>query len=271
MLAEIQLIEGSWSRRVYFSELLKAPALEPGRLPADPRTRRPEDLLRTSSWRGSASRRPPARRRRDAPRVLRCGEEDRIGLRDAPRLLVGAEGGRGVAGLDSRVSSTPAPRSSRISKKPRCSSRLRGCNRSMREPARRSSSRSPTANSDFECRRVVNAVVRADPDPRRSATMLEPSIPIESDFEQASFLMTLPKRSRSGATPAAILPCGGIDRFVVRTSARAQSVVKRSDVAPETVIAMLRDEGCGLQSRERAGAADGRRDPSSDRRGPRST
>ena len=42
-----------------------------------------------------------------------------------------------------------------------------------------------TVDSDFECRRVVSAVVRADPSPETLATMLDPSIAIDSDFEQA--------------------------------------------------------------------------------------
>ena len=40
---------------------------------------------------------------------------------------------------------------------------------------------------------MVSAVVRADPSPETLATMLDPSIAIDSDFEQASFLIDIAK------------------------------------------------------------------------------
>ena len=74
-----------------------------------------------------------------------------------------------------------------------------------------------TVGSDYECRRVVSAVVRADPSPETLATMLDPSIAIDSDFEQASFLIDVAKSQPDRrATPGAVLQGRRYDQLIVR-------------------------------------------------------
>ncbi len=98
-----------------------------------------------------------------------------------------------------------------------------------------------TVDSDFECRRVVSAVVRADPSPETLATMLDPSIAIDSDFEQASFLIDVAK-SQSIDGPLRAPFFKGVDTIdsSFERGRVLQAVVKRGNLPPETIVAVLR-------------------------------
>ena len=98
-----------------------------------------------------------------------------------------------------------------------------------------------TVGSDYECRRVVTAVVRADPSPETLATMLDPSIAIDSDFEQATFLIDMAK-SQSIDGPLRAPFFKGVDTInsSYERGRVLQTVVKRGNLSPETVMAVLR-------------------------------
>jgi hypothetical protein len=74
VLAEITLIEGSWSKRVYFTELLKSPG--PDTATVRQALEQAGRSTRTSSSRACCRHRPSPRGRCDAPDVARCGEDD---------------------------------------------------------------------------------------------------------------------------------------------------------------------------------------------------
>ena len=119
-----------------------------------------------------------------------------------------------------------------------------------------------TVDSDYECRRVVSAVVRADPSPDTLATMLDPSIAIDSDFEQASFLIDVAK-SQSIDGPLRAPFFKGVDTIEssFERGRVLQAVVKRGNLlaGDRRGRAAIRAEH-GQRPRGVAGAADRRRD-----------
>ena len=98
-----------------------------------------------------------------------------------------------------------------------------------------------TVGSDYECRRVVSAVVRADPSPETLATMLDPSIAIDSDYEQATFLIDVAK-SQSVDGPLRAPFFKGVETIssAYERGRVLQAVVKRGNLPPATIVAVLR-------------------------------
>ena len=193
VLAEIALIEGSWAKRVYFTELLKSPGLDAAtvRQALEQAGRQIDSDFELASLLISSDRLLVDDATRRA--YFDAAAEHPVGLRDAPRRTRPRSSADRCRPRCSPACSTRARRSSRTSRRPSSSCRSRGSSRSTPARARRSSRPSATIDSDFECRRVVSAVVRADPSPETLATMLDPSIAIDSDFEQASFLIDVAK------------------------------------------------------------------------------
>ena len=93
VLAEISLIEGSWAKRVYFSELLNSGSLDAPDARAQVVTQAgreiDSDFELASLLIGSADR--FSARRRHAAGVLRRGPQHRLRLRDASRPVGGAQ------------------------------------------------------------------------------------------------------------------------------------------------------------------------------------
>ena len=98
-----------------------------------------------------------------------------------------------------------------------------------------------SVGSDYECRRVVSAVVKADPSPDTLATMLDPSLAIDSDYEQASFLIDVAKsQSIDGALRAPFFK--GVETLSssFERGRVLQAVVKGGTLPQETLVAVLR-------------------------------
>ena len=98
-----------------------------------------------------------------------------------------------------------------------------------------------TVGSDFERRKVLSAVVRADPSPDTLATMLDPAVAINSDFEQASFLLDVANsQSIDGALRVPFFK--GVDTIDsnFERGRVLKAVVKRGSLPAETLVAVLR-------------------------------
>ena len=216
VFAEIALIDGSWAKRVYFTELLKSPGLDAAtvrqaleqagrqiesdyelasllissdRLLVDEATRR-------AYFEAAASIQSDYEMRRAYSSALKRGPVPSDVLAGVLAASIGIESDYEEAELLVQIA------------------RLQPLDASTRGPFLKALA---TIDSDYECRRVISAVVRADPSPETLATMLDPSIAIDSDFEQASF----PDRHRQvpadrRATQGAVLQGGRFDQLIVR-------------------------------------------------------
>jgi hypothetical protein len=98
-----------------------------------------------------------------------------------------------------------------------------------------------TVTSDFERRKVVTAAVKADPTPETLAAMLDPSLTIGSDFEQASFLLEVSKlQAVDGVLRAPFFAAVSTIDSSFERSRVLQAVAKRGNLPPETLVAVLR-------------------------------
>jgi hypothetical protein len=240
VLAEISLIEGSWAKRVYFSELLQSPGLgaatyqqalaQAGRqidsdfelasllISADGLLA--DDATRRVYFDAAKSIESDFEMRRVYSSALKHGPV-------SPEVLAGVL--EASTAIDSDFEA--AELLVQIAK-------LQPLDPRTRAPFLRALS---TVNSDFECRKVVSAVVRADPSPETLATMLDPSIAIDSDFEQATFLIDLAK-SQTIDGPLRAPFFKGVDTISssFERGRVLQSVVKRGNLPPETIVGVLR-------------------------------
>ena len=263
VLAEITLIEGSWAKRVYFTELLKSPGLDAAtsRQALEQAGRQIDSDFELASLLISADRllADDATRRVyfDAARSIQSDFEMRRVYSSAlKRGPVSPEVLAGVLDASTAIESDFEEAALLVQ-----IARLQPLDPRTRAPFLKALS---TVDSDFECRRVVSAVVRADPSPETLATMLDPSIAIDSDFEQA----ILPDRRGQVAVdrrPAAGAVFQGRrhDRLVLRAGAGAAGRGEAREPAA--------GDGCGRassraehgqQPRDVAGADVGRLHPS---------
>ena len=240
VLAEITLIEGSWAKRVYFTELLKSPGLDAAtsRQALEQAGRQIDSDFELASLLISADRLlvDDATRRVyfDAAKSIQSDFEMRRVYSSALKLgPVSPEVLAGVLEASTAIDSDfeEAELLVQIAK-------LQPLDPRTRAPFLKALS---TVNSDFECRRVVSAVVRADPSPETLATMLDPSIAIESDFEQATFLIDVVK-SQTIDGPLRAPFFKGVDTIdsSFERGRVLQTVVKRGNLPPETMVAVLR-------------------------------
>ena len=258
VFAEIALIDGSWAKRVYFTELLKSPGLDAAtvrqaleqagrqiesdyelasllissdRLLVDEATRR-------AYFEAAASIQSDYEMRRAYSSALKRGPVPSDVLAGVLAASIGIESDYEEAELLVQIA------------------RLQPLDASTRGPFLKALA---TIDSDYECRRVVSAVVRADPSPETLATMLDPSMAIDSDFEQASFLIDIAK-SQAIDGPLRAPFFKGVDS--IRLIVRARPGPAGGDEARESLAGDRRRRaalgaGHGQRPRDVAGA-DGR-------------
>ncbi len=240
VLAEISLIEGSWGKRVYFGELLKSPGLDSAtvRQALDQAGRQIDSDFELASLLIASDRLvvDDATRRAyfDAARTIQSDFEMRRVYSSAlKRGPVSPEILAGVLDASTAIESDFEEAELLLQ-----IAQLQPLDARTRAPFLKALG---TIDSDFECRRVVSAVVRADPSPETLATMLDPSIAIDSDFEQASFLIDVAKsQAIDGALRAPFFK--GVDSInsSFERGRVLQTVMKRGSLSPETVVAVLR-------------------------------
>jgi beta-lactamase regulating signal transducer with metallopeptidase domain len=98
-----------------------------------------------------------------------------------------------------------------------------------------------TVESDFEHRRVLTALARTNPDDATTGAMLESAASIGSDFEQASLLTDIAKqRPIEGSLRAPFFKAvDGLESSFERGRV-LKAVASQSDSSPDTVLAVLR-------------------------------
>ena len=242
VLAEIQLIDGSWSRRVYYSELLKTAALEP-RTIAQILQRAGKDLdsdfelaslltgfgdkllvddtTRRAYFDAAQSIESDFEMRRVFSSALKRGAL-------APDILAGLLQAATAIGSDFELAALLVE----VTKLQPLDARSR--------PAFFKAAAG--IESDFEHRRVLNTLAsRTDLDENTVRDLLDSSLAIDSDFEQAALLMTLLKQypPEGAIRPAFFRAVDSIESSFERSRV-LQIVAKRSDASPETVVAILR-------------------------------
>jgi beta-lactamase regulating signal transducer with metallopeptidase domain len=242
VLAEIQLIEGSWSRRVYYSELLKTAPLE-SRTVVQILQRAGKDLesdfelasllttfgdkllvddaTRKAYFEAARSIQSDFEMRRVYSSALKRGPV-------SPDILAGLLEASTAIDSDFELASLLVD----IAKLQPLDARSR--------PAFVKAAGG--IGSDFEHRRVLNTLAsRTDLDEGTVRDLLESSIAIDSDFEVAALLTTLLKNySPEGAVrPSFFRAVDSIGSAFERARV-LQFVGKRPDVSPETVLAILR-------------------------------
>ena len=242
VLAEIQLIEGSWSKRVYYSELLKQAPLEP-RAIVQVLQRAGKDIDSdfelASLLIGSGDKLlvDDATRRAyfEAARSIESDFEMRRVYSSAlkrgpvsPDILAGLLEASTAIDSDFELAALLVD----IAKLQPLDARSR--------PAFIKAAAG--IESDFEHRRVLNTLAsRSDLDENTIRDLLESSSTIDSDFEEAALLMTLLKQySPEGAVRVPFFRAVDSIGSAFERSRVLQIVAKRADASPETVVAILR-------------------------------
>ena len=241
VLAEISRIEGSWAKRVYFTELFNQPGLSGAHYRAGAGAGRARSRFGLRARVAADLQQPDRHRRCRQAHVPRGRADDWFGLRAAPRAVVDCQGRTDDAG-HRRV----GPRHQRVDRlglraglaarrvrRPSAARRTR--RRGLLQGARRSLQfvrAQPGAQSGPAANR--------SPEPVRVAA-LESGAAIESDFEAASFLTEFVKIS--GVEGAARAPffraVASIDSAFERGRV-LQALSRRSDVSDQTVLEILR-------------------------------
>ena len=240
VLSEITLIEGSWAKRVYFTELLKSPGLDSAtvRQALEQAGREIDSDYELASLLISSDRLlvDDATRRAyfDAARTIQSDYEMRRVFSSAlkrgpvaPDLLAGVLGASTTIDSDYELAELLVQ-----------IARLQPLDARTRAPFLKALT---TVGSDYECRRVVSAVVQADPSPDTLASMLDPSLAIDSDYEQASFLIDVAK-SQSIDGPLRAPFFKGVETLSssYERGRVLQAVVKGGTLPQETLVAVLR-------------------------------
>jgi len=239
VLAEINLIEGSWAKRIYFTELLKNP-LEPATVAQvleQAGRQIDSDFELASLLKSSTHLLADDTTRRAyfaAARSIESDFEMRGALSAAlQRGPVSPEVMAGVLEASTSIDSDfeEASLLEQIAKVQPLDARTRPV--FLKALA--------TVTSDFERRRVVTAVVKADPTPETLAIMLDPSVSIGSDFEQASFLLEVAKlQPVDGPLRTSFFAAVSTIDSSFERGRVLQAVAKRPNLTPETVVAVLR-------------------------------
>ncbi len=245
VLSEISLIEGSWAKRRYFSELLKATTL---------------DAATTRQLLGQAGRELDsdfelASFLAENNDKLLVDDATQQAYFDASRSIDSDfEMHRVFSAALKRGVVTPAALLSMLNTSRNIDSdfelasllvdvaRLQPLDTTTR-PAFFSAL--DTVQSDFEHHRVLTALSgRADLAPETAAAMLASGAAVSSDFEAASFLLELVKRQSIEGTLRMpfFRAVDSIDSSFERGRV-LQAVAKRSDASPDTIVAVLRAAG----------------------------
>lgn len=242
VLAEISLIEGSWSKRRYLSELLKATTL-------DPATTR---QVLVQAGRELDSDFELATFLIENTDKLLVDDATRQAYFDASRSIdsdfemhrvFSAGLKRGPVPPAVLVSMLNA--SHNIDSDFEEASLLADVARSqLLDNATRAAffSALDTVQSDFEHHRVLTALTgRSDLAPETAAAMLASGAAVDSDFEAASFLLELVKRqSIEGNLRAPFFRAVDSISSSFERGRVLQAVAKRADASPETLLAVLR-------------------------------
>ena len=239
VLAEINLIEGSYGKRVYFAELLKTPLdASTVRQALDQAGRQIDSdfelasLLKSST--GLLADDATRRAYFEAARSIQSDFEMRGALSAAlQRGPVSPEILAGVLDASTSIDSDfeEASLLEQVAK-------LQPLDDKTRAPFLKAL---VTVTSDFERRRVVTAVVKADPTQGTLATMLDPSVSISSDFENASFLVEVAKlQAVDGPLRDPFFKAVSTIDSSFERGRVLQAVAKRGNLSPETLVALLR-------------------------------
>jgi len=242
VLAEISLIEGSWSKRRYFSELVKTGML-------DPSTTR--QVLVQAGREVDSDFELATFLIENGDRLL-VDDATRQAYFDASRSIDSDfEMHRVFSAALKRGSVSPAQLLSMLNASRGIDSdfelasllvevaKLQPLDNTTR-PAFFSAL--DTVQSDFEHHRVLAALTgRADLSPDTAAAMLASGAAVDSDFEAASFLLELVKRqSIEGNLRAPFFRAVDSISSSFERGRVLQAVAKRPDASPETIVALLR-------------------------------
>jgi hypothetical protein len=242
VLAEISLIEGSWSKRRYFSELVKTGAL-------DASTTR--QVLVQAGREVDSDFELATLLIENADRLL-VDDATRQAYFDASRSIDSDfEMHRVFSAALKRGSVSPAQLLSMLTASRDIDSdfelasllvdvaKLQPLDNTTR-PAFFSAL--DTVHSDFEHHRVLAALSgRSDLAPETAAAMLASGAAVDSDFEAASFLLELVKRqSIEGSLRAPFFRAVDSISSSFERGRVLQAVAKRPDASPETILALLR-------------------------------
>ena len=242
VLAEISLIEGSWSKRRYFSELFKTTTLDPGTVRqalVQAGREIDSDFELASLLIENADRLLVD----DATRQAYFDASQSINSDFEMRRVYSAALKRGPVQTGALVSMLNASRN--IDSDFEEASLL--VDVAKTQPLDNTTRPAffaalDTVQSDFEHRRVLTALnARSDNSPETTSAMLISGANVSSDFEAASFLMQLVKQqSIEGSIRAPFFQAvDSIDSSFERGRV-LQAVAKRPDASPETILAVLR-------------------------------
>jgi beta-lactamase regulating signal transducer with metallopeptidase domain len=240
VLAEIGLIEGSWGKRVYFTELLKIAKIDgpsAARILSQAGREIDSDFELATLLIGSTDR-------------LMVDDGSRRAFFDAARTI---ESDFEMRRVFSSVlkSGAPAPEavammldaSAAIGSDFEAASLLVDVAKAGRldDRTRASFFRAlATVDSDFEARRVLSALARTGPDAATTTAMLEAATALGSDFEAASFLLDVANATAiEGEIRAPFFKAAeGIESSFERGRV-LKAVAARPGASPETVLAVL--------------------------------
>ena len=241
VLAEISRIEGSYGKRIYFTELMKAATLDAA-MRARVLTQAGREIDSDFELATLLIERPrPARdRRRDATGVPRRRTQHRLRLRAAPCAVGGAEDRNGAPAVLAR----PA-------RYQHCDRlRLRGgvAARRGREGVGSSTAARAaffravaTVESDFERHRVLTVVAdRPNVTAPTLAAVLDAGASMGSDFEQAGSWSRSAGAMHSTASCGAVLPGPRLVGSSFERGQVLQAVVQQPDLSDDVLESVLR-------------------------------
>jgi len=242
VLAEISLIDGSWAKRRYFSELLKATTLDAAttrQVLVQAGRELDSDFELASFLIDNADRLLVDEGTRqayfDATRSIDSDfEMHRVFSAGLKRGPVSAAALTSMLNASHNIDSDFEEASLLVDV-----AKLQALDSTTR-PAFFSAL--DTVQSDFEHRRVLSALTaRGDITPETSAAMLVSGASVSSDFEAASFLLDLVKRQPiEGNVRAPFFQAvDSIDSSFERGRV-LQAVARRPDASPETILAVIR-------------------------------
>ena len=242
VLAEISIIEGSWAKRLYFGELLKAASLD-----ASTRAR-----VLSQAGREIDSDFELATLLIASADQLVADDTSRKAYLDAARSISSDFELRRVlsSALKTRVASNPGLLANLLETSESIGSDFEEATLLIDVVNAESidgAARAPffkalgTVESDFEHRRVLSALgKRGNLTDESVRAMLESSIAIGSDFEQATLLTEIgDERQMSGATLDAFFRAVGNIGSSFERSRVLQAVLKRPDVSSDVLVGVL--------------------------------
>jgi beta-lactamase regulating signal transducer with metallopeptidase domain len=241
VLAEISLIEGSWAKRVYFTELLQTPSLDAKTVQqalAQAGREVDSDFELASLLIGSADR-------------LLLDDGSRKAYLDAAKTIDSDFEMRRV--FSAAVKRGPVPpevlagileTSTAIDSDFEEATLLIQVGQVQPLDAR---TRGPfftalaTVGSDFEHRRVLSSLVRSDASAETIVAMLDSCGSVNSDFEKATFLIEVLKaQTLEGPIRAPFFKAAETIGSSFERGRVLQQVMKRTDVSADTVLGVLR-------------------------------